>query len=133
MANLCISNFNDKILERVGGEFMTGYLTLEAPKGAITVEDATAKEVGEVRVEAWAFGVAIEAGLEDVLDVLGVGCGDGDPAASDDAAGKRGGAVEDLAGPLVEAVLVEEDEREAAHQREGRKPRIGPVAGMMPP
>lgn len=112
---------------------MAGNLALEAPKGAITIEDAIAKEVGEEGVEAGAFRVAGEVSFENMVDDTGI-CGrEEDGATEEDAAGECGRAVKEFAGPFIEAMLVDDDEGEAANQGKSRGARVGTIAGMMLP
>lgn len=93
---------------------MAGDLALEEPEGTVTVEDAITEEVGEEGIEARAFRVDGEAGFEQMVYNEGIDCGEDGGATDDNAAGERGAAVEELAGPGVQAVLVEEHGGEAA-------------------
>jgi len=65
-------------LHRVGAnrdasEFKTGHFALKAPGIAVDVENPMAEEVAEDGGEGFPFGVVVEIGLENVLDVVGVG------------------------------------------------------------
>lgn len=64
------------MFERFGVEFMAGNLALESPEMGIDFEDAIAEELGENVVETRAFDVVWEVGVEEVLDVGGVGRAD---------------------------------------------------------
>lgn len=64
------------MFERLGVEFVACDLALESPEMGIGVEDAVAEELGEDFVEARAFDVVLEVGVEEVVDVGGVGGAD---------------------------------------------------------
>ncbi|KAK9153736.1 hypothetical protein Sjap_001216 [Stephania japonica] len=77
-----------------GGELEGGELALEGPGGAVHVEDAAPEEVTEDGGEGLAFGVVGELGVEDVVDVDGVGCDDVVEGVEGDGAG--GGLAEEV-------------------------------------
>ena len=54
-------------------EFKTGHFALKEPGIAVDVENPLAEEVSEEDGEGFSFGVVLEIGLENVLDVVGVG------------------------------------------------------------
>ncbi len=68
--------FGDEVFERLGVEFVACDLALESPEMGVDVEDAVAEELGEDVVEARAFDVVLEVGVEEVLDIGGVGGAD---------------------------------------------------------
>ena len=56
-----------------GGEFKSGGFALEEPGVTVGVEDALAEEVMKNSLPRRTFRVVIEAGLEHVFNVLGIG------------------------------------------------------------
>lgn len=66
----------DEVFEGVGFELVACDLALESPERGVDVEDAVAEELGEDVVEARAFDVVLEVGVEEVIDVGGVGGAD---------------------------------------------------------
>ncbi|KAB1200005.1 hypothetical protein CJ030_MR0G008649 [Morella rubra] len=63
----------DEVFERFGLEFMTHNLALESPEMTVDVEDAIAKELREEVAEVRAFDVVREVGMEEVVNVGGIG------------------------------------------------------------
>ncbi|KAH0464311.1 hypothetical protein IEQ34_007097 [Dendrobium chrysotoxum] len=68
---------------------MTGNFTLGEPEMAVGVEDAATEEIAKDVGERLAFGVVVEVGAEDVLDIGGDG---GDDGAAGTKAGEADGA-----------------------------------------
>ena len=109
------------LAQGASGEFQCGSLTLEEPRVAVGVEDAFAEQIVERGLPRGAFGVVVEAELEDVLEVFGV-ARDGDEALFTGEEGKgadaglvRAAARAEVVGdPVVHAVGVLDEAREAA-------------------
>ncbi|KAH0464309.1 hypothetical protein IEQ34_007095 [Dendrobium chrysotoxum] len=68
---------------------MTGNFTLGEPEMAVGVEDAATEEIAKDVGERLAFGIVVEVGAEDVLDIGGIG---GDDGAAGTKAGDGDGA-----------------------------------------
>lgn len=118
MGELGLDDGLDEFAEGLGVELMAGDLAEGLPVKAVSVEDAGAEKVGEGGVEVEAFGVEVEVGFEDVVDVGGVG-GEGlaeaERAVEDEGGG--GGLEEEVREPLVPTVSVLEDVQRGSHQR----------------
>lgn len=59
--------------DRHAPQLHTGHLALEPPRVAIDIENSTAQQIAEDRGEWSSFGVVVEPGFEDVLNVFRVG------------------------------------------------------------
>lgn len=82
----------------------TGHLALELPRVAVDIENSSAEEVAEDGGEGLAFGVVMEAGFQDVFDVVGV-ARDG-VAKHVHVDGSGGGVSEKVSVPVAEVVEV---------------------------
>ncbi|URD96381.1 hypothetical protein MUK42_29181 [Musa troglodytarum] len=115
--------------ERASGELQCSSLALEEPGISIGVEDAVAKEVQEDGVPCRALRVVVEPGLEHMLEVARVAGDRHHPLPASEAgdganAGLVGaaGATEVVRDPLMHALRVLDQAREAAQHRPHPRP-----------